>query len=298
MIMSTPSQASEVLGRVAVVTGANKGIGYFIALQLGLSGLFQHVILACRNEQLAQTAVESIQAKVSVSIITTYPLAVGDIESHKRFVSYMEHKYGKVDCLVNNAAIAFKSADPTPHDAQTKPTLDVNYRGTLDFTERMLPLVRKGSDPRIVNVASMAGRLSQLSPELQTKFTSDSLTIPRLNALVDEFEQSVQDGSYLKKGWSRSNYGFSKLTLIAATKVLARENPGIAINSCCPGYCKTDMTSQGGTRPPEDGARNAVIPATMENPPTGKHFSDYKLGTWNQSQLELLWTATKQYIFG
>lgn len=280
MIMSTPSQATEVLGRVAVVTGANKGIGYFIALQLGISGYFNHVILACRNEQLAQEAVESIQSKVSATKISTFPLDVGDTESHFRFVDYMEQKYGKVDCLVNNAAIAYKNSDPTPHEKQTKPTLDVNFRGTLDFTERMLPLIRKGSDQRIVNVASMAGRLSQLSPELQTKFSSDTLTLPELNSLVDDYERSVQDGSYLTKGWSRSNYGFSKLAVIAATRVLARENPGIAINSCCPGYCKTDMTSQGGVRPPEDGARNAVIPATMKNPPTGAHFADYKVGAW------------------
>ena len=273
-------------GRIAVVTGANKGIGYFIALQLATSGLFEHIILACRDIQRGTQAVESMkndlvkQNPSSTVQITTNELIVGDTTSHEKFVQYMEQNYGKVDCLVNNAGIAFKNADPTPFQEQTKPTLDINFRGPVDFTEQMLPLVRKGSDPRIVNVASMAGRLSQISPTLQSKFTATTLTIPELKELVNDFEQSVQTGTYTEKGWGESNYGLSKLALIAATNVLARENPMIAINSCCPGYCKTDMTSQGGYRPPNDGAKNAVLPATMLQPPTGAYFSDYKVANW------------------
>jgi carbonyl reductase 1 len=102
-----------------------------------------------------------------------------------------------------------------------------------------------------------------------------------LRALVDEFEAKVQDGTHIDFGYSNSNYGMSKLALIAATKVLARQYyDKIAINCCCPGYCKTDMTGQQGTRDPYDGARNAVIPATMENPPTGEYFADFVLSRW------------------
>lgn len=288
--MSSSSANSSSMGRVAVVTGSNKGIGYFIGLHLATSGLFEHVILACRNIQLGTAAVESMESELIKKSLTmdtirtvkvsSHPLTISDTDSHQEFVNYIEKTYGKVDCLVNNAAIAFKSKDPTPFEKQTKPTLDVNFRGTIDFTERMLPLIRRGSDPRIVNVASMAGRLSQISPELQKKFSSNTLTIPELHSLVNDFEQSVQDGTYREKGWSSSNYGMSKLALIAATKVLARENPGILINSCCPGYCKTDMTSQMGLRPPSEGANNAVIPATVADPGTGEHYSDYKVGKW------------------
>jgi NAD(P)-dependent dehydrogenase (short-subunit alcohol dehydrogenase family) len=108
----------------------------------------------------------------------------------------------------------------------------------MDLTQKLLPLVKKGEDPRIVNVASMAGRLNQLSPDMQKKFTSPNLTMPLLNGLVDQFEKDVLDGTHKTKGWGDSNYGFSKLAVIAATKVLARENPDIRINCCCPGYCK------------------------------------------------------------
>jgi carbonyl reductase 1 len=279
-MMSIPT-TSSVAGRVAVVTGANKGIGYFIALQLALSGLFEQIILACRDTQRATSAVETIQAQLSSNVkVSSESLTLGDIDSHIAFTNAMETKYGKIDCLINNAAFAYKGSDPTPFEQQTKPTLDVNFRGTVDLTTRLLPLLKKGTDPRLVNVASMAGRLSQVSTELQGKLSSPTLTIDELNDTMNDFESSVQDNTYKSKGWSNSNYGVSKLALIAATNVLARENPTIAINSCCPGYCKTDMTSQNGIRPPEDGAKNAVIPATMTNPPTGAFFSNYVVAKW------------------
>jgi len=268
-------------GRVAVVTGANKGIGYYIALQLGLSGQFQNVLLGCRDTVRATEAVRSIQAQLPSSVtVSSATLDLGDETSHAQFAATVNEKFGKADVLVNNAALAFKGADPTPFEGQTKPTLDVNYRGTVDFTEKMLPLLKKGEDPRLVSVASMAGRLGQLSPVMQAKFTDPDLTIGQLNSLVNDFERDVMDGTYKSKGWGNSNYGFSKLVVIAATKVWARENPEIKVNCCCPGYCKTDMTSQNGRRDPADGAKNAVLPATMENPPTGEYFSDYKVTPW------------------
>jgi carbonyl reductase 1 len=279
--LSALNMISSTAGRIAVVTGANKGIGYFIAMQLALSGLFESVIIACRDATRAADAVKALQAKVPDTVkIIPESLTVGDTESHIAFVSKMDSTYGKVDCLVNNAAIAFKGSDPTPFKDQCKPTLDINFRGTVDFTERMIPLLEKGTDPRLVSVASMAARLRQLSPELQAKFSSPQLTIPELKELVDKFEADVQEGKHIEQGWGKSNYGLSKLSVVAATKVWAREHPKIKVNCCCPGYCKTDMSSNQGGRDPADGARNAVIPATMENPPTGEFFEDYKVSQW------------------
>lgn len=275
--------AANTVGRVAVVTGSNKGIGFFIALQLGLSGLFQNVILACRDQHRGQVAAEKMAKTVGDKASISYaPLTLGDHDSHVSFRNHMEREFGKIDVLVNNAAFAYKGADPTPFEQQTKPTLDINFRATVDFTEEMLPLIRKGTDARIVNVASMSGHLSQIqSKELRDKFTSSKLTMPELQQLVDKFETDVQNGNHRQEGWGNSNYGMSKLAVIAATKIWARqEAPTIVVNCCCPGYCKTDMTSQKGGRDPSDGARNAVIPATMENPPTGAFFRDYKVGEW------------------
>lgn len=278
--------ASNV-GRVAVVSGANKGIGFFIALQLGLSGYFSHVIVACRNETRGLAAVANMQEQLRTvnnaasAEILYAPLEIGNAKSHSEFADKMERDFGKVDVLVNNAAIAYKGSDPTPFVQQCTPTLDINYRGTVDFTDRMMPLVKKGNDPRIVTVASMSGHLSHLrSKKLQDQFTSASLTFPALNELVEKFESDVKSGAHVENGWGNSNYGMSKLAIIAATKIWARDNPSIAINCCCPGYCKTDMSSHKGRREPSEGSRNAVIPATMENPPTGQFFKDFAVGKW------------------
>lgn len=100
--------------------------------------------------------------------------------------------------------------------------------------------------------------------------------------MVHQFESDVSNGTHLEHGWGNSSYGFSKLALIAATKVLARTEAkyGIKVNCCCPGYCDTDMTSHRGTRHPNDGAGNAVLPATMENCPTGEFFANWKVSNW------------------
>ena len=283
------SSAQTCANRVAVVTGSNQGIGYFVALQLGLSGKFGHVILACRDATRGQEAVANIQkdfhsssSSAANGVTFAYePLTLGDSASHQSFAQKMEQTFGKVDVLINNAAMAFKGADPTPFQQQCRPTLDVNFRGTVDFTEHLLPLLRKGDDPRIVNVASGAGRLGQVSQDLQAKFSNPNLEMSELHALVDKFQHDVENGIHVQEGWSNSNYGISKLAVIAATKIWARQEHGtVVVNCCCPGYCATSMSSYKGGRPPEEGAKNAVIPATMENPPTGSFFSNFQVAEW------------------
>ena len=74
--------------------------------------------------------------------------------------------------------------------------------------------------------------------------------------------------------------GLSKLALIAATRVLARDYPAIRCNAMCPGYCDTDMTSHRGPRPPADGAKIAVLLATMEPAPTGAFYENMRESSW------------------
>lgn len=244
--------------RIAVVTGGNKGIGYFIALHLGLSGLFSKIILGCRDPQRGLAAANELQLKMQGSSDTMFQyvrLTIGDSESHSNFCQQMEQEFGKVDVLVNNAGFAYKGSDPTPFKEQTQKTLEVNYFGLVDFTERMLPLLRRGKDARLVSVASLSGRLSQVSNDLQKRFTDESLTIAQLHVLMNEFKEDVKAGTHKNNGWSNSNYGISKLGVIAATNIWARQESSMKVNSCCPGYCATDMSSHKGPRPPIEGAK-------------------------------------------
>ena len=112
----------------SVVTGGNKGPGYHIADSLVRSGLFGAVVIGCRDEGRGQKAANELGCDF-------LQLELGNAASTASFASKLEEKYGRLDTLVNNAAIAFKGADPTPFEQQTAPTLDINYRGTRAVTD-------------------------------------------------------------------------------------------------------------------------------------------------------------------
>mmetsp|Transcript_7937 Transcript_7937/g.24505 ORF Transcript_7937/g.24505 Transcript_7937/m.24505 type:complete len:268 (+) Transcript_7937:70-873(+) len=261
--------------RCAIVTGANKGIGLQIAKQLLPS--VSLLILACRDAGRGEAAVKALGGAPAVF----EELDISSESSIDAFAERIAEKYGKIDVLVNNAAIAFKAADPTPFKGQTKPTLHTNFHGTFRLTEKLLPLLSKSDDGALVNVASMAGKLSQLSESRQAQFASDELTKEKLVSLVDEFEADVAADAHKEKGWSSSNYGFSKLAVIAYTKILAREAPAtLKVNCCCPGYCATDMSSHKGPRSADDGAKNAVMLALPGVPHSGVFIRDEKVAEW------------------
>jgi len=261
-----------------VVTGANKGIGWHIADQLVKAGGFK-VVVACRDPTLGEKAAQELGAQFE-------RLDLASDESIDDFAKRVASKHGRLDILVNNAGLAFKAADPTPFEQQTGPTLKVNFWGTTRLTDALLPLLRasaaQGQGPRLVNVASMAGRLGQVSPELQQRFSSRDLTREVLNGLISKFEQDVAAGRHSQEGWGKSNYGLSKLAVIAYTKIVAREEgDAMRVNACCPGYCDTDMTSHRGSRPPAQGAENAVKLALLPDAgPTGEFWQDLHVSSW------------------
>lgn len=274
---AVPHAAGEAT-RVAVVTGANKGIGWHIADQLVKAGGFQ-VLVACRDPSKGAEAAKALGAESA-------QLDLADDASVRAFAERIAAAHPHLDVLVNNAGTAFKGSDSTPFKEQTGPTLQVNYWGTVQLTDLLLPLLRKsaelGRSPRIVNVASMAGRLSQVSPALQEKFSSPTLTREELHGLVRKFEADVAAGRHREEGWGNSNYGLSKLALIAYTRIVAREEAGaIKVNACCPGYCDTDMTSHKGPRPADVGARNAVKLALLpDDGPSGEFWENEKVSAW------------------
>ena len=154
-------------------------------------------------------------------------LDLANNDSIQTFVNNFSKTYKKCDILINNAGLAFKGADPTPHQDQAEPTLRTNFFGTCNFIDNMLPFLKEsakqGCEPRMVNVASMAGKLSQLRQDKQIEISSDKLTMTGLRKMCEDFVISTKQLKHKQEGWSGSNYGMSKCALIAAAKRMVYE---------------------------------------------------------------------------
>mmetsp|Transcript_25076 Transcript_25076/g.52754 ORF Transcript_25076/g.52754 Transcript_25076/m.52754 type:complete len:369 (+) Transcript_25076:68-1174(+) len=301
--LTTPQSITRK--RIALITGANKGIGKEIARRLGTDPDFT-AIIAARDPLLGKEAAEDILAnpgelsihhhdhddehddgngldddeggenddgyKPECDVISLpMPLDLTDPISINNAANYIEETYGVLDVLINNAAICFNDptlygrVEYTPFQKQAGITIDTNFFGTLKVSEAFLPLLKKSASPRIVNIASAAGRLTILrSHQLVEEFTSDKLTVPKLSEMMRQFVKDVEDGSHLEKGWPNTCYGVSKLGIIALTHVMAREHPDMMINSVDPGYCRTDQNDNQGTVDPFDGAYTPYLLSLME----------------------------------
>jgi len=258
----TPMAQANSPQRVVLVTGANKGVGFETARRIG--ALPDHaVVLGCRDEGLGRAAAEKLMAAGCSAVSTRLDLTdASSIEATRAFIL---KKFGRLDALVNNAAVCFN--DPTlygrvphtPFDKQARITMDVNYHGTLAVTRAMLPMLRASkASPRIVMVASSAGRLRG-SPAIQAAMQAHDLNVRSLSAMMEDFVKSAEGGTHLDKGWPNTGYGVSKMGLIALTRVLAREEPKIMVNSADPGYCATDQNANQGTISAEEGSATQAL---------------------------------------
>jgi carbonyl reductase 1 len=124
------------------------------------------------------------------------------------------------------------------------------------------------------------------------KFTSNTLTISELSALMDQFVKDVEQGTHQENGWPGTCYGMSKLGIIALTKIMARENEGMLINSVDPGYCKTDQNNNQGTVDPSDGAYTPYLLALLEQDDdddgedmSGLHFYEEQEIPWTYQRI-------------
>lgn len=284
--------------KLALVTGANKGIGKEIARRIGSVDEFT-VLVACRNLELGQNAVDDLRKsdgnkEYGCCDAHLLPIALDltNQTSIDEATKWVENEYGALDVLINNAAICFNSptlygkTEHTSFQDQAGITIQTNYYGTLNVIDSFLPLLKKSTSPRIINIASAAGRLTILrSQDLVDVFTSDTLSISKLSTLMQQFVTNVREGTHERLGWPNTGYGVSKLGIIALTKVLAREHhTEMQINSVDPGYCKTDQNNNQGT---VDAARGAVTPYLLairgdddNEAMSGLHFYEEKEISW------------------
>jgi carbonyl reductase 1 len=274
LMLSMTKALSTSTQRIALITGSNKGVGLEIARKLGTEktndgkNAFK-CILGCRNEDLGTKAVKELSSEgIDADFVR---IDLEDAKSIESATKQMEEKYGCCDVLVNNAAVCFNDptlygkCPPTPFEKQADITIRTNFFGTLALTKSMMPLLEKSDSPRIINIASSAGRLSILpSPKRREAFSSETLTIEELEGYMTDFVEAAKQGKHSDEGWPNTGYGVSKVGIIAVTKILARENPRFMVNSVDPGYCKTDQNNNQGFIPAERGAITPFLLATVE----------------------------------
>lgn len=228
--------------RVALITGANKGIGYAIAMGLGAAGCT--VAVGARDDARRQAAVDQLRADG----VDAFGVAV-DVTSDtsvKEAAAQIEQITGRLDVLVNNAGIGGRSdngaQDPTTLDINVVRTvLDTNVFGAVRVINALLPLLRKSDAPRIVNMSSNMGSIAlQTGPVMAAYAPSKTM----LNSITAQYART-----------------FAKTNVI--------------INAACPGYVATEFTGFAGDRTAEQGAAIAIALATLPNDgPRGGFFDD------------------------
>lgn len=238
---------------IALVTGANKGIGYEIAAGLGALGW--SVGVGARDDERRGAAVEKLRA-AGVDAFGV-PLDVTDDASAAAAARLIEEQAGRLDVLVNNAGITGgMPQEPTRVDPDViRTVVETNVIGVIRVTNAMLPLLRRSASPRIVNMSSSVGSLTR-----QSGTGTEQTTGPVAVA-----------------------YAPSKTFLNAVTLQYARELSGtnILINAGCPGYVATDLNGFRGVRTPEQGAAIAITLATLpDDGPTGQFFEDAGVVPW------------------
>ncbi|KAI3380373.1 hypothetical protein SNEBB_002157 [Seison nebaliae] len=249
--------------KVAIVTGANKGIGYSIVD--GLRKQFDGIIyLTSRNEERGVAAWKQMG---SPSNVQWMQLDVSDTKNIDEFHSNFMKKHPEgLDILVNNAGIAYKQNSTAPVSEQAEVTMKTNYFGLKYLTMKFINDMKKNG--HVVNVASQLGLLTRIpSKNLKEKFADKNTTIDMISGMMEDYVEATKKGKQEELGWGSSSYGISKTGVIAFTKALYRsqKNNGknIFISACCPGYVKTDMSSQNGFLSTEEGAATPVFLSTI-----------------------------------
>jgi NAD(P)-dependent dehydrogenase (short-subunit alcohol dehydrogenase family) len=227
--------------QVVVVTGANRGIGREVVRQLAERGYT--AVLGSRDSAKGERAA----AELGLDGVVPVPLDVSDDESVRAFGEWLEAEHGRCDVLVNNAAVDYDTDQRAASAdlARVRADLETNIFGAWRTTQALLPLLRRSDHPRVVNVSSGAGSLSDM-------------------------------------GGGTPAYKLSKVGLNALTRMLAAElrGDGVLVNSVCPGWVATDMGGGGG-RPVADGAAGIVWAATLpDDGPTGGFFRDGRPVSW------------------
>ena len=231
---------------VALITGANKGLGLEIARQLGQKGIA--VVLGARQGKAEAPAAtlraEGLDARAVELDVTN----AADIAA---LPDFFEKNFGRLDILVNNAGVQLDNGFDTSPDS-LRQTYEANVIGPYAITQALLPLLRQAPAGRIVNQSSILGSLTTIS--------------------------EGQGGSWATPGYTSSKAALNMLTVVLAQH-LADTN--IKVNAAHPGWVKTDLGGDGAPLGVREGARTAVRLALLPTDgPTGGYFHEEESLPW------------------
>jgi NAD(P)-dependent dehydrogenase (short-subunit alcohol dehydrogenase family) len=232
--------------KIALITGANKGLGFEMARQLGNAGVT--VVIAARDPQKGEAAAEKLRSEgLDAQFVK---LDVTNEEDHATAARFLEQKYGRLDILINNAGISAEGlgtgkASKTTSDVIHR-TFETNFFAPVALTQVMLPLLMKSAAGRVVNMSSILGSQTLHADPKSPIYGAKSLS-----------------------------YDASKAALNSFTIHLAHElkDTKIKVNSAHPGWVKTDMgTDAAPMEIPEGGKTGVELALLGEDGPTGGFF--------------------------
>ncbi|EXB88317.1 (+)-neomenthol dehydrogenase [Morus notabilis] len=260
---------------VAIVTGANKGIGFALVKRLAEIGLT--LILTARDLERGSKAVESL--KRQGLFVHFFRLDVSDPASIQAFVSWFSQNFPALDILINNAGISYNEIGENSVK-QAERVMKTNFFGAKLLTQSLLPFFRRSSSSsRLLNITSRLGSLDKMrNPSIKAILASKDLSEEQIEGVVNSFLNDVKNGVWESRGWPEmwTDYAVSKLALSAYSRVLAKRYAGLglSVNCYCPGFTQTAMTHGKGTHTADDaaetGARLALLPPHQL--PSGKFF--------------------------
>lgn len=238
--------------RLALVTGANKGIGLEIAREIGKAG--NQVIVGARDAQRGEAAAETLRSE---GIDARYVhIDLEDPSSIAAAAAAIDAGQGRLDILVNNAGVT-SPGDGWPGAANVdavRRTFETNFFGTLELTQAMLPLLKKSASGRIVNVSSGLGSMA-LNGDPDSAFAA-----------------------YKFVGYNGSKAALNMLTIQLAAEL---KDTGIKVNAADPGFTATDLNGHRGHQTVQEGAVSAVRLALLaDDGPTGGFFDANGVVLW------------------
>lgn len=218
--------------KVALITGANKGLGKEIGRQLGLLGYT--VVLTSRDKQAGDAAVAEL---VSLGCDAhAFNLEVTNSDDISNLADYLKKTFDKLDILVNNAGISLEwDGTPTNSD-KVRRTLEVNLIAPFAITDALVPLLARSKDARVINQSSALGSIATAESEW------------------------ADIADFMAVGYSTSKAGLNMLTVIQS-KTLSQK--GIAVAAAHPGWVKTDLGTQAAPMEVSEGAKTVVDLVTV-----------------------------------